>query len=247
MTKDAGKEFMEKTYYQNLEESDQRKGLEQPPLEMDYDHTKEKIDLPAPEKMDNIPKGDIKKIIEQRRSVRKYANKSLTKEELAWLLWATQGVKQVTSRPVTLRTVPSAGARHAFETFILVIDVKGLDPGIYRYLALEHKLIPYNLDKGIIERVYEGAFDQSMVKTGAVTFIWVADVYRMKYRYGERGYRYLHIDVGHVCQNFYLAAENINCGVCAIAAFNDEVMNGLLHLDGEDHFVIYLASCGKKN
>jgi SagB-type dehydrogenase family enzyme len=68
---------------------------------------------------------------------------------------------------------------------------------------------------------------------------------RMYYRYGERGYRYLHLDVGHVCQNLYLAAEAIDCGVCAIAAFDDDMMNALLHLDGEDQFVIYMSPVGK--
>ena len=85
-----------------------------------------------------------------------------------------------------------------------------------------------------------------MVKNSAVTFIWVAIPYRMCWRYVERGYRYLHIDVGHVCQNLYLAAENINVGVCAIGAFHDNQFNELMRLDGEDAFVIYLASVGKR-
>jgi SagB-type dehydrogenase family enzyme len=68
----------------------------------------------------------------------------------------------------------------------------------------------------------------------------------MKWRYGERGYRYLHLDAGHVCQNLYLSAETIDCGVCAIAAFLDDDMNELLDLDGEQEFVIYIATVGKK-
>jgi SagB-type dehydrogenase family enzyme len=69
---------------------------------------------------------------------------------------------------------------------------------------------------------------------------------RMTWRYGQRGYRYMHLDVGHVCQNLYLAAEAIEGGVCAIAAFSDEDMNHLLGLDGEEQFVIYLATMGKR-
>jgi SagB-type dehydrogenase family enzyme len=69
----------------------------------------------------------------------------------------------------------------------------------------------------------------------------------MKWRYGERGYRYLYLDAGHVCQNLYLAAESINCGVCAIAAFSDDDMNSLLKIDGVEQYVIYLATVGKKH
>jgi SagB-type dehydrogenase family enzyme len=68
----------------------------------------------------------------------------------------------------------------------------------------------------------------------------------MTWRYGERGYRYMYLDAGHVCQNLYLAAENINSGACAIAAYEDDELNKILSIDGEEQFVIYLASLGKK-
>jgi SagB-type dehydrogenase family enzyme len=68
----------------------------------------------------------------------------------------------------------------------------------------------------------------------------------MTWRYGERGYRYLHLDAGHVCQNLYLTAEVIGCGVCAMAAFDDAQLNAVLGLDGERQFAIYAASVGKK-
>jgi SagB-type dehydrogenase family enzyme len=70
--------------------------------------------------------------------------------------------------------------------------------------------------------------------------------YRMTWRYGERGYRYLLLDAGHVCQNLYLAAEPIGCGVCAIAAFFDDKLNAALGLDGEKQFAVYLATVGKR-
>jgi SagB-type dehydrogenase family enzyme len=102
------------------------------------------------------------------------------------------------------------------------------------------------LNREIAEKAKRAAYNQSIVAKSAVTFIWIAIPYRMTWRYGERGYRYLHLDVGHVCQNLYLSAENINCGVCAIAAFHDEEFNDLLGLNGQDQFVIYLATVGKK-
>jgi SagB-type dehydrogenase family enzyme len=81
----------------------------------------------------------------------------------------------------------------------------------------------------------------------AVTFLWVAVVERMTWRYAERGDRYLLLDAGHVCQNLYLAAEALGCGVCAIAAYDDALLNAELGLDGENLFVIYLASLGVKS
>ena len=68
----------------------------------------------------------------------------------------------------------------------------------------------------------------------------------MEWRYGERGYRYMHLDAGHACQNLYLAAEVIDAGVCAIAAFYDDQINPLLGLDGDNNFVVYVATVGKK-
>ncbi|MDD4602087.1 MAG: nitroreductase family protein, partial [Negativicutes bacterium] len=61
-----------------------------------------------------------------------------------------------------------------------------------------------------------------------------------------RGYRYLHLDAGHVCQNLYLTGESIGCGTCAIAAFDDEALNNALGIDGEHHFALYCAAIGKK-
>ena len=245
MTKDIGKEFMEKTKYQYLEETDQEKELPQPPLELEYDSEEKLIDLPSVENME-VKNMDLLEIIESRKSLRKYDDIFLTLKELSYLLWCTQGVKQVVSRPATMRTVPSAGARHAFETYLLINKVEGIEPGLYRYLAIDHKLMVVDLDSEISDKITYGCRGQEFVKKSAVTFIWTAVAYRMKWRYGERGYRYLHLDAGHVCQNLYLAAETIDCGVCALAAFDDDEMNRLLGLDGIEQFVIYIGTLGKR-
>lgn len=243
MVKGIGKEFIEKTKYQYLEESDQIKGLPQPPLEIPS--TLETIhSLPDPKIMKKeVP---ISVAVNQRRSVRSYSGEPLTLLELSYLLWSTQGVKQLIERTATLRTVPSAGARHCFETYILVNKVHGLKPGLYRFLALDHKLQEVDLSPGVAEKITKASFNQRFIMQSAVTFIWTAVVHRMTWRYGERGYRYMHLDAGHVCQNLYLSAENIDAGVCAIAAFNDNDLNGILGIDGDNQFSIYLAALGKK-
>ena len=152
-------------------------------------------------------------------------------EELSYLLWCTQGVKAVTPRPCTLRTVPSGGARHAFETYLMVRAVTGLEPGIYRFLAIEHALQLVKPGTQTLQDVTDLCGDQKMVELSAVTFIWTAVPYRMVWRYNQRAYRGLFLDAGHVCQNLYLAAEAIDCGVCAINAFFDDEFNAYLGFD----------------
>lgn len=245
MTREIGREFMEKTKYQHLEESEQDKGLPQPPLEAEYDDKAVLIDLPPVDKI-KVKNIDLRDVIESRKTVRKYGDTSLTIEELSYLLWCTQGVKQIVSRPATLRNVPSAGARHAFETYLYIRKVDGITSGLYRYLAIEHKLIEVNLESKVSEKLTISCENQKFIENNGVTFIWTASSYRMKWRYGERGYRYIHLDAGHVCQNLYLSAETVDCGVCAMAAFDDDKINDLLGLDGENDFVVYIASLGKK-
>jgi len=241
----AGREFMEKTKYAWIGRSDQQKGLPQPPLEVPPLRDASFSDLTPPQVL-HIPPLDLRDAIERRRSVRAYLHEPLTLEELSFLLWCTQGVRQIAGTQATFRNVPSAGARHAFETFLLVNNVEGLDPGLYRYLALSHRLQQIDTDPTIPHRITAACFDQQFVLRSGVVFLWTAVPYRMTWRYGERGYRDLHLDAGHVCQNLYLAAEAIGCGVCAIAAFDDDIMDGLLGIDGEDQFLLYLATVGKK-
>ena len=88
-------------------------------------------------------------------------------------------------------------------------------------------------------------FNQQFILRGGVVFIWTAVPYRMTWRYGERGYRDLHLDAGHVCQNLCLAAKATGCGTRAIAAFDDDDMNAILGINGTDQVVIYLAVVGK--
>lgn len=243
--KGQGREFMEKTKYKYLDESDQNKGLPQPPLVLPPMEGKRVIKLPDPKTVKVNPV-TVSEAINRRVSVRAYSQEPLTLGELSYLLWSTQGIKQVTPRPSTLRTVPSAGARHCFETYVQVNRVEGLEPGLYMFLPLNHELQELNLEEGIVKKVRKGCYNQGMVETSAVTFIWTVVAYRMKWRYTERGYRYMHIDAGHVCQNLYLAAETIDSGVCAIAAFEDDEMNRLLGIDGEEQFTIYVATLGRR-
>ncbi len=241
----TGQQFLNRTKHDNLDPSDQYLGKPQPPIQLEYDKTQPVIKLPKPSEIitEFI---DVRKMMEQRKSIRNYSKELLTMDQLSYLLWCTQGVKAVFQGAATLRNVPSAGARHAFETYLLINNVEGITQGLYRFLVLEHSLIRVSLDKDIADKITKACFNQNFIKSSAVTFLWIAVPYRMNWRYGERGYRYLYLDAGHVCQNLYISAESINCGTCAIAAYSDDELNQILGLDGKEQFVIYLATVGRK-
>ncbi len=184
-------------------------------------------------------------MIEMRSSIREYSDKELTLQELSFLLWSTQGVKMALPTGGTMRTVPSAGARHAFETYLLVHRVENLTSGLYRFLALGHALLPIAPINEADDALLKGFKSSNMVKNSAVTFLWCADYHRMEYKFGPRSARYLFLDAGHVCQNLYLAAYTHQIGVCAIGAFDDDIINAGLGLNGTNDFVVYGAAAGK--
>ena len=240
-----GREFIKKTKYEYLDPSAQSRGRPQPPLELQRYKGGQLIELPGPETL-SIKGIDLRQSIEQRKSVRRYSRTPLTPEELSFLLWCTQGVKEVIPGSATFRTVPSAGARHALETYLMVNNVDSLKHGLYWYSALRHGLVLIDESDQLAERLVAACLGQHFVAQSGVTFIWTAESYRMTWRYSERGYRYFFLDVGHVCQNLYLAAEAIDCGACAIAAFSDDAVDEFLQVDGEEQFSLYIATVGKK-
>jgi SagB-type dehydrogenase family enzyme len=226
-------------------QSDQQRGLPIPAPQQPYDASAPTIDLPAPD-WTVLTKPDLYACIADRRSQRRYTGESLTIEELAYLLWATQGVRKVTmGGKGSLRTVPSSGARNPFETYLAIHRVDGIAPGVYRYLPFEHKLVHLFDDASLDETLGELAMDQPFVGQGAVCFIWSAVPYREEWRYGTQAAKGILLDAGHVCQNLYLACESIGCGTCAIAAYRQEALDRFLGLDGKDELVVYLAPVGK--
>lgn len=232
-------------------ESDQNIGLEQPGL------TKENTGntvIVLNKEFDNILKTtDILQLIENRTSKRKYTEDSLSLDELSFLLWTTQGVKKVIGRErkATLRTVPSAGARHPFETYLLINRVIGLNQGIYRYLPLTHELEMVKEVEDQIAKATDAFEGQIFFSNAPVGFIWTVVPYRTEWRYVLDAQKYALLDAGHVCQNLYLAGEAIGCGVCAIGAYNQKLADDLLGLSSEpsaendNEFVVYAASVGK--
>lgn len=191
---------------------------------------------------------DLLHVLAKRRSLRRYDDTvEMSIVELSYLLKFTQGVREFDEkRELTNRFVPSAGSRHPFETYLLLQRVTGLTPGLYRYISQKHALEVFDSSSAAIQKAYDSVFKQKQVISSAVTFFWVANVYRTSWRYSTRAYRYILLDAGHVCQNLYLCAESIDYGVCAIGHFDDHLANELLGLDEIERFLVYGASAGKK-
>jgi len=193
----------------------------------------------------SIPSCDLQAAIANRESHRRFTADSLSLDELAFLLWATQGVRQIIHEAAVLRTVPSAGCRHPFETYLAVLRVEGLESGIYRYLPIDHCLMHERNIDNLPAHLTAATRGQGFTAQSAVTFIWTVIPARTEWRYAEASYKVIALDAGHVCQNLYLACEAIRAGTCAIAAYNQELTDNLLGVDGNDEFSVYIAPVGK--
>lgn len=241
----VNRDFMKEWLTREQAISDQVQGMPCPPLEKTPADSAEIIDLPPPD-VSHLTSNDLFEAIERRQSKRRFTEKPLTLDELSFLCWSTQGVKKVVANGmVSIRTVPSAGARHPFETYLGINHVEGLKPGMYRYLGVDHKLEFLFEDPDMVKNLVKAGVGQRFVGECAVCFIWSCIPYRGEWRYGVASHKNMLLDAGHVCQNLYLACEAIACGTCAIGAYNQEVVDTYLKLDGKDEFVVYLSPVGK--
>ncbi len=241
------RDFMKHDFKPELQEfeSDQDLKKPQPPLQKARMRPEaEAIKLPRNFEALEM-QGNLYEVFLRRKSARVYTGEEVSLLQLSFLLWATQGVKDIRGKKyATLRTVPSGGARHGFETYLVVQNVEGLQPGKYHYLAIEHQLEylgPLEEAGKMIASSLEG---QSWAAKASVIFYWSFVPYRCEWRYGVFAHRVALIDAGHVDQNLYLACTGLGLGTCAIAAFDGAASDALFGLDGEEEFTAYTAPVG---
>ncbi len=227
--------------------TDQSRGVPAPPIQKPAEPGAGRTALTPPGDLRASDLGRLALIeaIADRRSVRRFTTAPLSPDELSLLLWTTQGVRQVVGPGAVLRTVPSAGNRHALETYVYCRHVEGLGEGVYRYLPRDHELVFERGGPGLADELIRGCRGQAFAGHCAATFIWTAIPYRMEWRYGLAAHKVIALDAGHVCQNLYLACQSIGAGTCAIAAYDQEAMDGFLGVDGTDEFTVYLAPVGR--
>lgn len=197
----------------------------------------EKIKLPEPKYDSNT---SVEQALLKRRSVREYKDTPLTLTEISQLLWAAQGITD----PRGFRTAPSAGALYPLELYVVAGNVNDLPNGIYKYRPHEHELAMV-VEGDERTELCNAALGQPSVKDAAAVIVFSAVYERTTVKYGEKGIRYVHIEVGHASQNIYLQAVSLNLGTVVIGAFDDEEVKKIINT-GDEEQPLYLMPVGKK-
>jgi SagB-type dehydrogenase family enzyme len=195
------------------------------------------VPLPEPNYDSDV---SLEKSLLERRSVRNYTGEPLTLEEVSQLLWAAQGITD----PAGFRTAPSAGGLYPLELYTVAGNVKDLDAGVYRYVPQGHELVKV-LDGDIRKELSDAVLGQEWVREGAAVFVFTAVYERTTQKYGERGIRYVHMEVGHAAQNLCLQATALKLGPVTVGAFEDDKVSRLLNLP-DDQAPLYVIPVGRK-
>jgi SagB-type dehydrogenase family enzyme len=140
------------------------------------------------------------------------------------------------------RPVPSAGARYPLDLYVLARSLEGTDPGAYRYEAERGELVPVGSrpDDGAIAEIF---IDQPYVASASAILMITAQLALTFERYGDRGYRYVLFEAGHVAQNIALCAAASGIGNLEIGGFLDDRVSELLGLSNSD-VPLYGAAVG---
>ena len=197
----------------------------------------EKIRLPEPKYDSNT---SVEQALLKRRSVRVYKDEPLALTEVLQLLWAAQGITD----PRGFRTAPSAGALYPLELYVVAGNVNDLPDGIYKYKPHKHELaMVVEGDKRT--ELCNAALDQPSIKDAAALIVFSAVYERTTGKYGERGIRYVHMEVGHAAQNIYLQAVSLNLGLVVIGAFDDEEVKKIMNMEDKEQ-PLYIIPVGKE-
>jgi len=170
----------------------------------------------------------VEQVLAERRSIRKYSKDSLSLEEVSQLLWAGQGETADWGG----RTAPSAGALYPLEIYLVAGEVQGLDAGLYHYDPERH-VVAQKTKGDLRQKVTEASLHQDEITKAPATIIISAVYERTMVKYGERGIRYVHMEVGSAAENVYLQAEALSLGTVFIGAFDDDQVKHALGIEEE--------------
>ncbi|MFZ2087537.1 MAG: SagB/ThcOx family dehydrogenase [Desulfobaccales bacterium] len=172
-------------------------------------------------------KMSVEEALKKRRTVRQFAHRSLSLAQVSQLLWGTGGL----SDPRGLRTAPSAGATYPLEYYLVVGErgVAGLPAGLYHYRLEAHSL--ELTQKGDLRvAVARASLHQTWMAEAPVMVVFAAEYRRCTARYGDRGIKYTHMEVGSASQNLFLQAEAIGLAAGIVGAFQDGILSEVLKL-----------------
>jgi SagB-type dehydrogenase family enzyme len=184
----------------------------------------------------------LDRVLRQRKSIRDFQAKPISQGRLSYLLWASTGIQRI-EEGYAFRTVPSAGALYPIETYVVVKNVRKLQAGVYHYSVRNHQLEQIKLGE-FQQTIAAAALGQEMCASAAAVFVWSAVFERCKWKYGQRAYRYMYLDAGHIAENLALAAVSINLGSCEIGALYDDHVNAIVGIDGTEESVLCMAVVG---
>ncbi|MFP4169913.1 MAG: SagB/ThcOx family dehydrogenase [Methanomassiliicoccales archaeon] len=238
MKEGIGDEFQRETRYQrNRMVGGGIDRSSRPPPYKEYPRAV-RVELPPPPGV----RADFDETVRSRRSIRRFSERPMEAEQLSYLLWASTGIQR-REAGIEFRTAPSAGALYPIETYLVVNRVNGVKPGVYHYNIRGHYL--EQIGRGdFSEEAAFAALNQRMCMDSAVVFIWTAVFQRSKWKYGQRGYRYMYLDAGHIGQNLALACTAQGLGSCQVAALFDQEVNDLVRVDGKEESVLYMSVAG---
>lgn len=180
----------------------------------------------------------VEKALSHRRSHRYFSKSIISAEKLSQVLWAAYGIScsihDYPSLRGGLRTAPSAGGCYPLEIYVLVGNVKQIEPGVYKYLPEGHKIFR-TVDKDIRNELAKAAWSQEMISEAPACLFYSAIFERATQRYGKRGReRYVCMDLGHSAQNVYLQMDALYMGTCAVGAFEDDKVREVMNLPEEE-------------
>ena len=233
-----GDEFQQKSKYSRFNMSGSLDWNNQPEIYKQIPNSK-KIALPKPKE---ISKATLDACLKKRRSIRDFTDQPIDQDKLSYILWASTGIQR-REYGYEFRTAPSAGALYPIETYLVVNNVKEIAKGIYHYSIKDHALEEMKLGE-FGKKTANGALGQDMCANAAVVFIWTSIFQRSRWKYGQRAYRYIYLDAGHIGENLALASTALGLGSCQIGALFDEEINKLIDVDGKSESTIYMSVVG---
>lgn len=189
---------------------------------------------------------DLATVIMNRHTSRKFDSKvGLDTFTLSNLLQYSCGTTTPSGDNLKMRRAqPSGGGRYPIEVYLLVLrGGEGLPPGLYHYNVKLHTLETL-WDKAFTKEELKEYFVYEWTADASVVFLMTAVFWRNQMKYGERGYRYILIEAGHIGQNLYLVAQALGLKCVALGGTRDEKVEELLDIDGVNESVVYALAIG---